>query len=67
MDYWNDTNTDSCPACDTKLSGLNAKGHITEDERCSVCNVALKIISIDVLDPKEAFYTTQEIVIDRSR
>lgn len=67
MAYYDDINTDYCPNCNVKVNGIGAKGCITEDNKCSSCGVALKIVSIDVASLNEAPYTMYAIEIDYNR
>lgn len=62
-----DPNFDSCPNCNTVLFGPYSRGHMTNDNCCSICNIPLKLQFMTFCEPKEAPYDASIILVDHDR
>ncbi|MGX9360935.1 hypothetical protein [Pantoea ananatis] len=67
MAFYDEVNTEYCPSCKIKIRGSNAMSEVTDDSRCSSCDVPLKNVRIEVSSFDEAPYTIFSIEIDLIR
>lgn len=68
MGFFDETvNSDLCPNCGAKVCGDDAYEFITDQQRCSSCQIPLKFVSVQINSHNEAPYEIYSLEIDSRR